>query len=119
VPRVLFTFDGQAAAASFTARWNGPALDEAQTGQALFLAKGCIVCHSHEALAGARWDFGELQFGPNLSNVTLEPDYLHDWLSNPAAMKPGTYMPTLGLSDPEIDALIAFLRPEAATAAGN
>jgi cytochrome c2 len=41
---------------------------------------------------------------------------LRKWLKDPAAMKPSTQMPNLGLSDEDIEDLIAFLlayeRPE-------
>ena len=31
------------------------------------------------------------------------------WLANPAAIKPGTFMPNLELTEEEIDALIEYL----------
>jgi len=78
----------------------------AERGRALFMAKGCIVCHRHESTADV---FKSSEVGPNLSNLKIDPDYLRRWLKDPSAIKPGTFMPTLGLSDSEIELLVAFL----------
>ena len=82
----------------------------AETGRALFLAKGCIVCHNHAAVAEARKPFADFSIGPNLTRLQANPDFLQKWLRDPSAVKPGTQMPTLGLRDDEINALIAFLK---------
>lgn len=84
-----------------------PALTDASYGKALFLAKGCATCHHHAAVPGS----GALGEGdvPDLTKYRWNADYLRSWLKDPAAVKPGTYMPTLGLHDDEIEALIAFL----------
>ncbi|MBP7691690.1 MAG: c-type cytochrome [Anaerolineales bacterium] len=85
----------------------------AETGQALFLAKGCVMCHDHTAVQPLKrrvlGDFHGFTAGPNLSNFLATPAYLRQWLADPAAVKPQTEMPRLGLSAAEIDALIAFL----------
>jgi cytochrome c2 len=81
----------------------------AEVGQALFLAKGCIICHPHAAVAEQRASFAGFAIGPELTQLKADPTFLHAWLKDPSAVKPGTFMPTLGLSDPEIDSLIAFL----------
>ncbi len=85
------------------------ALSSTELGQALFLAKGCVVCHHHEAVREARKELDGFSIGPNLTNLKADPDYLRRWLKAPSALKPGTEMPTLGLSDDEIEALVAFL----------
>jgi cytochrome c2 len=82
---------------------------EAELGQALFLAKGCVVCHSHPAVAEQRKTFGDWRVGPDLSNVALSEEYLHIWLKDPQELKPSTQMPNLELKETEIDALAAFL----------
>jgi mono/diheme cytochrome c family protein len=96
---------------------NGQPVEEStisvvEQGRVLFLAKGCVSCHVHAAL-------GELSakasFGPTLSFYQPDPDFVRRWLRDPAAIKPGTQMPNLALSDQEIDALIAFLTAAAAT----
>ncbi|HET7089061.1 MAG TPA: c-type cytochrome [Anaerolineae bacterium] len=78
-------------------------------GQALFVAKGCVVCHQHEAVREARKEFAGFSVGPNLTQRELGPEYLRRWLKDPSAIKPRTEMPTLDLSDDEIEALVAFL----------
>ncbi len=86
-----------------------------EVGQALFLAKGCVMCHQHAAVSEARKNFAEFSIGPNLttlSAISANPDFLRRWLKDPSAVKPGTEMPTLGLSEAEIEALIAFLTAE-------
>jgi cytochrome c oxidase subunit 2 len=74
-------------------------------GRALFQAKGCTACHLHrEVNPGAG-----VAVGPDLTEVVLDPAYLRAWLLNPASIRPGTRMPNLGLSESEIEALIAFI----------
>jgi len=87
-------------------------ISTAEQGRALFLAKGCTTCHTH---AAAGDPLGKASFGPNLSFYQPDPDFVRGWLRDPAAIKPGTQMPNLALSDEEIDALIAFLTAAAET----
>ena len=80
--------------------------DEIVYGKALFSAKGCVSCHHHAAIAGS----GAFSEGnPDLTTFRWSAEYLRTWLQNPAAVKPNTYMPNLGLERDEIEALIAFL----------
>jgi mono/diheme cytochrome c family protein len=100
--------------ATYAAQITAPAAQSvmanpAEIGKALFLAKGCIICHQHAAMSDARNEFSSLGVGPNLTNLSVAPEFLHRWLNDPSSVKPGTEMPTLGLSDEEIDALTAFL----------
>jgi cytochrome c2 len=97
------TWASQASAATHS--FANPAAP-AEYGRVLLMAKGCIVCHRHEAIAEAYWS---AEVGPNLAHLKIDPDYLRRWLKDPSAIRPGTYMPTLGLSDGEIEALVAFL----------
>ena len=76
-------------------------------GKALFSAKGCATCHRHAAVSGS--GFGPESDIPNLTTYRWSADFLRTWLKNPAAVKPATDMPNLGLKGDEIDALIAFL----------
>ena len=76
-------------------------------GKALFSAKGCATCHHHGAVPGSGSGPGG-EF-PDLTTYRWNADYLRSWLKDPSAVKPGTYMPTLGLKQEEIEALIAFL----------
>ena len=84
--------------------------DQAALGKELFVAKGCVMCHTHAAFKGesAYWIGAQ---PPDLTSVSLSADYLRQWLQDPSALKPGTVMPTLDLKPDEIEALIAFLKP--------
>lgn len=84
---------------------NGPA-----AGEALFVAKGCIVCHVHDAVPESRELNSEV--GPELTSYRNAPEFLRLWLSNPAGVRPKTGMPDLDLSGEEIEALIGFLNQE-------
>jgi mono/diheme cytochrome c family protein len=84
--------------------------DQIAYGAALFVAKGCAVCHAHSR---ADFDpFSTINSGPDLGPYTSDPDFLRAWLHDPSAVEPNTAMPTLGLDDAEIEALIAFLLAE-------
>ncbi len=39
----------------------------------------------------------------------MTPETLTDWLRDPAALKPGTPMPSVGLTEAEAEAIAAFL----------
>jgi cytochrome c1 len=83
---------------------------DAAYGQQLFSAKGCAQCHYHAAIPGSG-KYGNAYPGnaPDLTNRPGDPAYQRAWLHDPKALKPTTTMPNLGLSDIEIDALVAFL----------
>jgi cytochrome c2 len=82
-------------------------ISQADLGRNLFIAKGCMLCHSHNETNKVR-EFG-VDIGPDLTNITASAEYLHLWLKDPSAVKSTAKMPNLGLSDTEIDALIAFI----------
>jgi cytochrome c2 len=84
------------------------ALSPEKTGQALFVAKGCVTCHLNQRI-DARYSNFSVQMGPDLSKFSADPDFLRRWLADPSAVKPNTRMPNLELSPDEIEALIAFL----------
>ena len=79
----------------------------ANTGRALFLAKGCASCHHHASISGSG-PLGGFDI-PDLSAPRSDAVFLRRWLTNPTAVRPGTAMPTLNLREDEITALIAFL----------
>lgn len=81
---------------------------DAEHGRDLFIAKGCITCHRHDAISDVQ-SISSFSTGPNLTGYRPEPTFVREWLRDPKAIRPNTYMPTLGLSKSEIDALIAFL----------
>ncbi|HEY7709298.1 MAG TPA: cytochrome c oxidase subunit II [Candidatus Entotheonella sp.] len=86
----------------------------AQEGAQVFQQR-CTVCH---AVAGTP---ANGKTGPNLthfgSRQTLaagllpnSPPNVARWLQNPQAVKPGSRMPNLGLSEAEVQALTAYLQ---------
>jgi hypothetical protein len=82
-------------------------VSQVDLGRDLFIAKGCMSCHSHSETNSIR-EFG-VDMGPDLTNLTASPEYLRVWLKNPLAAKSTAQMPDLGLSEAEIEALIAFI----------
>lgn len=87
-----------------------PALTQEQLGQRLFIAKGCVVCHTHKAVIDVNREIDfSFEDAPNLTDFTADPVYLAKWLDDPKSIKPKTYMPRLGLSGEEISALTAFI----------
>jgi len=83
-------------------------------GQALFVAKGCVVCHTHSAVSQVRVEMESQGWGgfgaaPDLTGRTFSRSFLISWLKNPQATKPDTQMPNLGLSETEIMALADFI----------
>lgn len=63
----------------------------------------CVACHSVNGEGG--------NVGPALDDVAsrLDADYLARWLRDPAALRPGTRMPQLDLSDQQVDELVTYL----------
>jgi hypothetical protein len=47
---------------------------------------------------------------PDLTRYQPNPDFVRRWLREPQAVRPGTIMPDLNLSEDEIEALLAFLQ---------
>jgi mono/diheme cytochrome c family protein len=76
-------------------------------GAALFVAKGCVTCHTNGAAPNEAHI--RLSIGPDLSVYSRDPAFLRVWLANPAQVRGNTEMPDLDLSPDEIEALIAFL----------
>lgn len=84
----------------------GAPISSADNGRALFIAKGCKFCHMR---AGVSDMVPGPVIGPNLTHYQGDPAFLRAWLRDPQAVRPGTQMPNLDLSEREINALIAFL----------
>lgn len=103
---VVSALPEQAAPAAATSVSAAPTPDEIAYGRALFSAKGCVSCHQHAAIGGSG-TFSE--DAPDLTKYRWSADFLRTWLQNPAAVKPNTSMPNLGLKRDEIEALITFL----------
>jgi cytochrome c len=88
----------------------------AAEGQQLIASKPCVGCHTIPGIPGANGTIG-----PNLGGVASRtkiaggavnntgPDDLKKWIMNPPALKPGTLMPNLGLTDDEATKIVAYL----------
>jgi cytochrome c1 len=82
----------------------------------LIQQKGCPACHTIPGIPGANGTIG-----PNLGGVASRPtiaggvvqnngpDDIKRWIMNPPALKPGTIMPNLGLTDQEATNIVAYL----------
>jgi len=88
--------------------------DAVSVGQKIFETTNCINCHN---VAGT---VANGRFGPDLTHlmsretiasgaVPNTPGNLRLWIQNPDALKPGSRMPAMGLSDQELDAVTAYL----------
>ncbi len=84
-------------------------------GQRIFQRTACINCH---AVTGTVADG---RFGPDLTHLMSRetiasgaapntPENLRLWIQNPDAIKHGSKMPAMGLSDHELDAVTAYLQ---------
>src|SRR6266853_1496429 len=83
-------------------------------GQRIFETTACINCHAvNGTVADGR-------FGPDLTHLMSREtiaagaapntvENLRLWIQNPEAIKPGSKMPAMGLSDHELDAVTAYL----------
>jgi len=90
----------------------------AKQGEALFMGdRPCYTCHSIDGTKANG------KVGPNLTGLALRgsvgagllpdtADGLTQWLHDPQAVKPGTIMPNLHLTDAELKALVAFLQAQ-------
>ena len=81
----------------------GTALASKTDAQPLVFKQTCTACHSLDGAGGA--------VGPALDGVggRLDEAYLGKWLRDPPAVKPGTKMPKLPLTDAQIEELVKFL----------
>ncbi|MCA9865024.1 MAG: cytochrome c [Anaerolineae bacterium] len=97
-----------------------PTSDPAAVGRTLFSIKGCATCHRHDGLPAERVTQGGqvvaasrsltgASGAPDLTDYDPDPGFVRVWLRDPEAVRPGTRMPNLGLSEEEIAALLAFL----------
>jgi cytochrome c oxidase subunit II len=92
-----------------------PAHGKAQVnGQRVFESTACVNCHTVSGtLAKGR-------FGPDLTHLmsrdtiaagaaTNTHEKLRLWIKNPEAIKPGSKMPAMGLSDQDLNAVTAYM----------
>jgi cytochrome c oxidase subunit II len=83
-------------------------------GQRIFQSTACVNCHT---ISGTP---AKGRFGPDLTHLMSRdtiaaggapntPQMLRLWIKNPDAIKPGSKMPAMGLSDSEVQAVAAYL----------
>jgi cytochrome c oxidase subunit II len=83
-------------------------------GQRQFESTACVNCHT---VSGTR---ANGKFGPDLTHLMTREtiasgaaanthEMLRLWIKNPDSIKPGSKMPAMGLSDPDLDAVTAYL----------
>src|SRR6266581_203560 len=93
---------------------NYPMDTSAAEGRRVFEATACINCH---VVAGT---VANGRFGPDLTHLmsretiasgaaTNTPENLRLWIQKPDAIKPGSLMPAMQLSDEDLDALVNYL----------
>ena len=83
-------------------------------GRRLFLAEACSGCHTIRGTAAAGKvgpDLTHLRTRLTLGALTIPNTraYLRAWIRDPQHFKPGNRMPALGLSDFDLDAVVAYL----------
>jgi cytochrome c oxidase subunit II len=97
-------------ASSANAQTNQAAAD----GERVFESTACINCHA------VRGTVANGRFGPDLTHLMSRdtiaagaapntPENLRLWIQNPDAIKPGSLMPAMNLSDQDFDRLNAYL----------
>jgi cytochrome c oxidase subunit 2 len=92
-----------------------PSPDEKEVaGKRVFETTACLNCH---AITGTN---GTGRFGPDLTHLMSRrtiaagaaentPEHLRLWIQNPDAVKTGSLMPAMKLSDADLDALVRYL----------
>jgi cytochrome c oxidase subunit II len=86
----------------------------AAQGQSVFEKTACVNCHTVAGTAAKG------RFGPDLTHlmsretiasgaVQNTPENLRRWIQDPSVIKPGCLMPAMGLSDPDLNAVTAYM----------
>ena len=103
---------------AWVARQKAPPADPpdgspAAKGRDLFTRGQCVGCHTIQGLAAGTLGPDLTHFGSRktLAGAMLPntPEALARWLKNSPAVKPGSLMPDLKLTDEEVTALVAYL----------
>ena len=100
--------------AVYLAQMKDPAIDQGDAsfstapdtiadGEQVVKSVGCLACHSVGGLGS--------DFAPKLDNAgsKLTPQFLRQWISNPRGYDPETVMPSLRLTEMEVDNAVAYL----------
>jgi cytochrome c oxidase subunit 2 len=103
---------------AWVARQKAPPADPpdgspAAKGKELFVRGQCVGCHTVQGVSAGALGPDLTHFGSRktLAGAMLPntPEALARWLKNPPAVKPGSLMPDLKLTDEEVAALVAYL----------
>lgn len=84
----------------------GPDQDRVERGRDLVEDLGCVNCHKSQSASLDR------RRGPDLGAAGLDPGWLHEWLIDPAAVRPEATMPSL-LDEDEARDVAVFLSSHA------
>lgn len=80
-----------------------------EAGKKLVGAYDCRACHriGDGGLTGPAWR----DKYPDLTHIggKLKSEWMKAWMKDPQKVRPGTFMPTFGLTDKEIEAVVAYL----------
>ena len=111
---VLRIVDEVKSIAAYLAAMSDPSLDESavnystsesviKAGEETVKTVGCLTCHAVDGLGS--------DFAPALDSVgaKVTPNYLRQWINDPKAYDPDTSMPSLRLSNRELDNVVAYL----------
>ncbi len=115
--RSLFIFPFLLALSACTPREPAPPVvagGDARLGARLVQQFQCGACHVIPEIAAAQGRTGPTlaQFGRRsyiAGSIPNYPDELTRWIVDPPAMKPGTAMPAMGVSDAEARHMTAYL----------
>jgi len=88
--------------------------DGVSAGRRIFETTACINCHTVQGTPANG------TFGPDLTHLMSRAtiasgaaentkEKLRLWIQNPEAIKPGSLMPAMKLSDPDVDAVVAYM----------
>ena len=100
---------GSGATTSAASPWQ-----RASAGQRVFESTACVNCHTVSGTPAKG------RFGPDLTHLmsrdtiavgrgAQHAEKLRLWIKNPDAIKPGSLMPAMRLSDQDLDAVTAYL----------
>jgi cytochrome c oxidase subunit II len=108
--------DGPEEFAAWIQAQQKPAVEDAAAiaGRRVFERNACMNCH---AVGGTSADG---RFGPDLTHLMSRatiaagaaqntPDNLRLWIQNPSAIKPGSLMPAMHLSDADLNAVVSYM----------
>ena len=97
-----------------------PADQAAQQGQQVFIAAGCVFCHTVRGLDDKSIDRSGVDLGPDLTHLasrltiagaslTQNQGNLAGWIVDAQHVKPGSLMPNVQLNSQDLQSLLAYL----------